>query len=174
MWSLLSSLFPKVIEEESVTKMLSLLVNAKQPCMFWGNTTRVNISAPHNEYGYSERIKKTGSAGLRRSLWRGRSETQSDDWQRNSGLCGEWTSDSLGVGGGSWRLKDQRRARCWVNVTDKWERAHSWDFYGLRVKQGGQRGNGQLSLAASVEDGGWGQQESKAGVEAPGWIELCG
>lgn len=53
------------------------------------------------------------------------------------------------------------------------KKAHSWDFNGFYAKQRGERGNGQLSLATSVVDGHTEQQQQlKAAVWTPGWIEL--
>lgn len=53
------------------------------------------------------------------------------------------------------------------------KKAHSWDFNGFYAKRRGERGNGQMSLAASVVDGHTErQQRLKAAVWTPGWIEL--
>ncbi len=38
------------------------------------------------------------------------------------------------LSGSQW-LKGQRKVRCQVNVTGKWVRACSWDFYGLYAKR---------------------------------------
>lgn len=61
------------------------------------------------------------------------------------------------------KKKDQKRTGCSVNASDKMrKKAHSWDFNGFHAKQRGERGNGQLSLAASVADGRAEQQQLKA------------
>lgn len=61
------------------------------------------------------------------------------------------------------KKKDQKRTGCSVNVSDKMrKKAHSWHFNGFHAKQRGERGNGQLSLAASVADGRAEQQQLKA------------
>lgn len=49
-------------EEEEVKK--TLLVSAKQQCESWGNTTHVEISAPHNKctlFKYTNRSTRFGT-----------------------------------------------------------------------------------------------------------------